>query len=282
MEGKPGFYKFSDIQKSNVPIDKELFDYARTQTPEWMQKHQEIKELKSQYEDAVREKPEAEDIIKQLRKSYIRLKDGRVVPVKMREDLVQPQLEKLRKIMPGVLDDMQAEAAERRQRGLMGQVGDLAGYGAGRLVGKLGSMLVRHTPNPLMSMIRPVGQYGSEYLANLGGAAGIGMGAAAIGGGVLLGLKLKADEENKRRLIDLEVQSHKDMMDLMHNRAIKASMQSDINDNLARLQSQAPEIYMRVAAGRLLPQGAVVIGGSPRQDLLQQLGMSMANGQFGR
>jgi hypothetical protein len=53
-----------------------------------------------------------------------------------------------------------------------------------------------------------------------------------------------------------------------------------INDNLAQLQAQAPDLYMSVAAGRRLPQGAVVIGGNPRQDLLQQLGMSMSNGDF--
>jgi hypothetical protein len=35
-----------------------------------------------------------------------------------------------------------------------------------------------------------------------------------------------------------------------------------------------------MASGRLLPQGAVVIGGAPRSDLLNELGMAMANGQF--
>jgi hypothetical protein len=66
----------------------------------------------------------------------------------------------------------------------------------------------------------------------------------------------------------------------MQTQEMKAHMQSSIDENLAKLQAQAPEIYMKFAAGRVLPQGAVVIGGVPRQDLLQQLGMSMANGDF--
>jgi hypothetical protein len=41
-----------------------------------------------------------------------------------------------------------------------------------------------------------------------------------------------------------------------------------------------PAIYTAVSAGRKLPQGAVVLGGQPRVDLLQELGRSMAEGQF--
>jgi hypothetical protein len=57
-------------------------------------------------------------------------------------------------------------------------------------------------------------------------------------------------------------------------------LENSINENLMRLQSESPDLYARVSAGRVLPQGAVVIGGAPRQDLLQQLGMSMSNNEF--
>jgi len=74
--------------------------------------------------------------------------------------------------------------------------------------------------------------------------------------------------------------ARRDALGLMAQRDVKMSMQKAIDNNLSQLQMQAPDLYMRVAAGRLLPQGAVVIGGTPRQDLLQQLGMSMSNGDF--
>jgi hypothetical protein len=133
---------------------------------------------------------------------------------------------------------------------------DLAGYGAGKLAGKVGSMLVRNTPNPLMSALKPAGRDGAQFLENMGGGpAGLGMWSRC---GRWWGPRpqvLRQTNEARNGWLTSEVQSHRDMMDLMHNRAIKASMQSDINDNLARLQSQAPEIYMRVAAGSAAASG---------------------------
>lgn len=51
--------------------------------------------------------------------------------------------------------------------------------------------------------------------------------------------------------------------------------------NLQRLASVAPDLYMQVAAGQRLPQGATVLGGKPRTDLLKQLAMQMSEGRFG-
>lgn len=59
------------------------------------------------------------------------------------------------------------------------------------------------------------------------------------------------------------------------------SLQSSIAQNLQQLQMTAPDLYMRVATGRRLPQGAIVIGGEPRHDLLQELGEQMAQGGMG-
>jgi hypothetical protein len=72
------------------------------------------------------------------------------------------------------------------------------------------------------------------------------------------------------------------MLDLLGRKEQKQAVQMSINQNLAKLQMEAPDLYMRAATGRVLPQGAVVIGGAPRADLLNQLGMAMANGQFGQ
>jgi hypothetical protein len=47
-----------------------------------------------------------------------------------------------------------------------------------------------------------------------------------------------------------------------------------------RLQDVAPDLYNRIAAGRYLPAGAVVIGGVPRRDLIRELAESMHEGAF--
>lgn len=47
-----------------------------------------------------------------------------------------------------------------------------------------------------------------------------------------------------------------------------------------KLQQVAPELYNRIAAGRYLPAGAVVIGGAPRRDLLRELSEAMHEGAF--
>ena len=45
--------------------------------------------------------------------------------------------------------------------------------------------------------------------------------------------------------------------------------------NLHFLRQNSPEIYDAVLAGRRLPQDAVVLGGTPRQDLLTELARNM-------
>lgn len=49
--------------------------------------------------------------------------------------------------------------------------------------------------------------------------------------------------------------------------------------NLAIIRQQAPDIYNSVAAGRRIPDGAVVLGGRPRQDLLMELAQHMGSSQ---
>lgn len=55
-------------------------------------------------------------------------------------------------------------------------------------------------------------------------------------------------------------------------RAIK---ERDLNRNLDFLRQNAPEVHDAVLAGRRLPQDAVVLGGTPRQDLLSELARNM-------
>jgi hypothetical protein len=64
------------------------------------------------------------------------------------------------------------------------------------------------------------------------------------------------------------------------NQSKEQALRASIQANLAEVQRQSPFLYNQVAAGRVLPQGAVVLGGRTRQDLLQELGRSMSEGQF--
>lgn len=50
--------------------------------------------------------------------------------------------------------------------------------------------------------------------------------------------------------------------------------------NTALLFQTAPHVAAQIMAGRRLPKGAVVIGGTPRVDLMQEMAMSMGQGQF--
>jgi len=47
-----------------------------------------------------------------------------------------------------------------------------------------------------------------------------------------------------------------------------------------RLAAIDPHLYNEVMAGRSLPKDAVVFGGQPRTDLMEELAMGMAQGQF--
>jgi len=50
-----------------------------------------------------------------------------------------------------------------------------------------------------------------------------------------------------------------------------------IERNMAVVASRDPHLYSQVMAGRVLPQGAVVLGGPRRQDLMEELAYAMGN-----
>ena len=68
-------------------------------------------------------------------------------------------------------------------------------------------------------------------------------------------------------------------------RSIQAERQQQMNElqqlmsqNMARLAIANPKLYNQVMAGRRIPEGAVVIGGQAREDLMEQLAYSMSTG----
>lgn len=183
-------------------------------------------------------------------------------------------------------DELAAASGRRRAqdqrtteqlRGTLGRAGRRAGLAVGGAVKGLPKI-------PLPSARNPLVRFGLRYNKNIGGMRGGLAGLGALAGGALVGKLIQSRAESseieQQRMEDLRRSARRDMLDLLGRKEHKQALQMNINDNLAQLQAQAPDLYMSVAAGRRLPQGAVVIGGVPRQDLLQQLGMSMSNGDF--
>jgi len=83
-----------------------------------------------------------------------------------------------------------------------------------------------------------------------------------------------------KAIADYQERERQGRMSDLTSQAQNESYRDSIQMNLARVQQNAPDLYMQVAAGRRLPAGAVVLGGTQRQDLLQELGRSMADGNF--
>lgn len=171
----------------------------------------------------------------------------------------------------------QDERTAEQLRGTLGRAGRRAGLAVGGAVKGLPKI-------PLPSARNPLVRFGLRYGKNIGGMRGGLMGLGALAGGALVGKLIQSRMENseieQQRQEEARRAARQDMLNLLGRKEHKQAIQMSINDNLAQLQMKAPDLYMRAAAGRVLPQGAVVIGGTPRQDLLQQLGMSMSNGDF--
>lgn len=124
---------------------------------------------------------------------------------------------------------------------------------------------------------------GMSRLVRLGRVAlpvAAGAGVAAAGAGKLLGDY--RDDLLFKAINDIQASRGALRKQEMMRQAQQASYQDAIDRNLGRLAQSAPDLYASVAAGRKLPQGGVVIGGAPRQDLLNELGRAMADGRFSR
>ena len=112
------------------------------------------------------------------------------------------------------------------------------------------------------------------------GKVALGLGAASLVGGKVLGMY--RDEMVLDAIRDIQGRQNEIALAASARQAQEQSYQSAINRNLDTVMRYAPDLYASVAAGRKLPQGGVVIGGEPRQDLLNELGRSMADGRFSR
>jgi hypothetical protein len=126
---------------------------------------------------------------------------------------------------------------------------------------------------------RHVGRNKLKY-GGVAALAALGAGPGKIVAERMMGVD---DESLQRKALSDLMASRADAEQRQLVRQAQAnSIEQSIQGNLMRLQQSAPDIYAAVAAGRKLPQGAVVIGGSPRQDLLNELGRAMSDGRFSR
>ena len=116
-----------------------------------------------------------------------------------------------------------------------------------------------------------------------GGIAALG--ALGLAAAVKKGMRTAGvlDEQlMEKAASDLQAQMRQAGVNDLTSQAQSMSYEDAIGRNLQQIQRYAPDLYMSVAAGRRLPTGAVVLGGSPRQDLLNELGRAMSDGQFSR
>jgi hypothetical protein len=189
------------------------------------------------------------------------------------------RLEEMAKIGAARRRPGQDKRTAEQLRGTLGRAGRRAGLAVGGALKGLPEIPMPTARNPLV-------RFGLRYGKNIGGVRGGLAGIGALAGGALIGKmiqgsgELRQAEEREQEM--LRRRARQDMLNLLGRKEQKQAVQMSINQNLAKLQMEAPDLYMRAATGRVLPQGAVVIGGAPRADLLNQLGMAMANGQFGQ
>jgi len=111
-------------------------------------------------------------------------------------------------------------------------------------------------------------------------AAGIGTGTALFGWDLTSPVReaVRADPDRQyQNMIEAE-------RALMNQRAAQGlrrqRLERDMAGNAARLAAVAPDLYNQVLAGRRLPRGAVVLGGQPRTDLLEEVAMRMSDNAF--
>jgi hypothetical protein len=104
-------------------------------------------------------------------------------------------------------------------------------------------------------------------------------GAAYLGGPVVLGAARGADINATHKRGELAAERYltnlQQMEQMRAERIHRATM-----ENMARLAATAPHLYNELLAARSLPRGAVVIGGQPRTDVLEQVAMQQSLGHF--
>mgnify|MGYP003110201762 CR=1 FL=1 len=88
------------------------------------------------------------------------------------------------------------------------------------------------------------------------------------------------EKDHYARMIDDARSANQQHQVALRTRVEIEELQKKIARSAMRLAAIDPHLYNEVMAGRSLPKDAVVFGGQPRTDLMEELAMGMAQGQF--
>ena len=112
-------------------------------------------------------------------------------------------------------------------------------------------------------------------------ALGLGLPTALIAGDLAgqLGSSVKAEFTGLNKELDKELRRRRaEAAQGMRARRLQRAMA----ENMSRLAAANPQLYNQLLVGRMLPQGAVVIGGGQRPEFLESVAYQMASGGFER
>lgn len=111
-------------------------------------------------------------------------------------------------------------------------------------------------------------------------ALGVGLPTAFMAGDLIQGVASSAKEEftGFNKVLDEQMRQRR----VEAAQALRARrLQKAMADNMMRLAAANPQLYNQLLVGRMLPQGAVVIGGGQKSDFLETVAYQMATGGFG-
>ena len=121
-----------------------------------------------------------------------------------------------------------------------------------------------------MDLGTPIGALGSVPVAGMVGGIAGSLGSAAY------------NEYNPGKAIDDELDNQIRQAKMRIGQRMRDQrIQTSMAENIMRVASSNPQLYNQLVAGRLLPQGAVLIGGGRRTDFLESVAYQMATGGFG-
>lgn len=111
-------------------------------------------------------------------------------------------------------------------------------------------------------------------------ALGVGLPTAFMAGDLVQGVASAAKQEftGFNKILDEQMRQRR----VEAAQALRARrLQKAMADNMMRLAAANPQLYNQLLVGRMLPQGAVVIGGGQKSDFLETVAYQMATGGFG-
>lgn len=155
-------------------------------------------------------------------------------------------------------ETMKLRAKGVKRAGVGGTLRAVKG-GAKGLVGARGLSLLKGAAVPLGLNLLAVG---AEYAPEIARAAKRDFGS-------------NEDPMDRMMRYDSEIRSADRLRELQRKKLKRLT-----EANIVRLQTSLPHLAASIAAGQEIPEDGVVIGGTPRQDLLEQVARQMAGGAF--